>query len=386
MQKTESKKSSSNKIYELAKKSLHLKQEKKEKVLDQIGNLIDDAFEKGTVEFIDDAINIAYKNAEIEVFNIISDEVQISVECMFFKYKEKIYDSNIMLLPIMFKTNKNAEVTLPSIQAMEKIIKKALVNKRIYPNADFINLAVYRFDQETAENITMKNWWDSHKNIVEHFNQNEVESESQKNHESKVVIENGLLLSYYVIHLHHDIDEQENIPNISLMEDKEFWKNIFKPLHKTAQMWIEALPPASIFDAITDGKIFLENERLKNFLYDFITPEVEILLSPVEETDEPSQYAIIVVNQEDRTLISFYVYDIYQDTKDLFELVNDYSLQKVAPLFKYNDNITVEELNEYTQSKGIVDLNKKFKNSEYINTTDTFIGIYGYNKYQVYLN
>lgn len=385
MQNTEAKKTNQNKIYELAKKSLTLKNEKKDKILSKIGELIDDAFEKNNVEFIDEATNIAYKNSELEIFNVISDEIQISVECMLFEQNEHIYDSNIMLLPVMFKTLKNAEVTLPSIEELEKRMKSALVNSGKYPNADFINLAIYRFDQETAENLSIKEWWDSHKDIVEHFGQEEDEDSSNKTEHTQVTVEDGFLLTYYILHLHQDI-ENEEIPDLSVLDDKDFWKTIFKPLHQTAQLWIEALPPSGIFESITNGKILLENERLQSFLSDYVKPELELLLIPVEDTEDPSQYAVIMVDSEDRTLYSFYVYDIHTDTREMFEIINEKALQVGIPVFKANKPITVDELNGFSKSEYSVDFNKVFKDADYLNLEDSFMGLYGYSKYQRLLN
>lgn len=378
MQNTESKKIHNNQIYTLAKKSLPLTKPKKERALSQLGKIIGEAFEKNQDSVIDEATNLAYKNSEVDVFNIISEEIQISVECMVFESKNHSFYSNIMLLPVLFKSQKNTEIILPSIKEMEILMKQSLVEDNIYSNANFINFAAYRFDQKTAENLSLKEWWSTHRDIAHKFLDGMQEDIESKNERTKIVNKDGFLMVYYVLHLHYDM-ESEDAPNLNFLDNRQFWTSVYQKFNQPNILQVIAIPPDGIFESLTGGKVFLEYEQFSLFMSIFANSrEVEILVSPVETIDDPSQYCVFITNADDRTLVSFYAYDLYggmDEIKNMFEIICKYSHKHSIPFYKSTDCVMVEQLNEYASSNISIDLNKVFKHSEYVDVMGAFVNL-----------
>jgi hypothetical protein len=356
-----------NEIYQIAKKITSSKNDKKNSLLEKLIEKISESFEKNE-EKTDLALQYAIENNEKEVLDLLLDEVNYEIENTMYETSKGIYDSIMLLMPIVIKSNyKNVQI--PSINELEEKIREELFQANIIKNKNSFKLGSELVSQEVISNFKLIDFWKLHRNTIsESKNNTEIKKlRNQKNVQTKDYI--SIFYVAFVANQKSSSNEitqdLENILNLDFTE--EIWEKISSDL-SINDLTIKIIPPESVQNVVNNTSVLEEDEQFESFFHKYIhSEEIDIGFFKLKNND--SDFVVAFFDNESFILENFYVYE-KEDFDDFFISLTKLLIKYPEKnLYQFEDIINNEILLAWRDADEI-DISSYIKNSELLSLND----------------
>ena len=356
-----------NEIYQIAKKITKNKNQKKNKLLEKLIEKISESFEKNE-EKTDLALKYAIQNNEKEVLDLLLDEVNYEIENTVYETSKGTYDSMMLLMPIVIKSNyKN--IKIPSINELEEKIREELINAHIIQNPNSFKLGSHLLTQDEMNRFKMIDFWKLHRNtILESKNSVEIKKLRNKN---SVQTEDYISIFYLAFIANQKSSQQqitkdlENILNLDFTE--EIWEKISLDL-SVNDLNLKVYHPDSVQNIMHETENLVEDEEFESFFHKYMHNEdIDIGFFKFEDND--SNFVVAFFDNESFVLENFYVYekeDIDDFLYSLTKLLHHYPQKN---FYQFEEIINNSTLLEWRDNDAI-DLTSFLKNAQALSFND----------------
>lgn len=356
-----------NEIYQIAKKITKNKNQKKNNLLEKLIEKISESFEKNE-EKTDLALKYAIQNNEKEVLDLLLDEVNYEIENTVYETSKGTYDSMMLLMPIVIKSNyKN--IKIPSINELEEKIREELINAHIIQNPNSFKLGSHLLTQDEMNRFKMIDFWKLHRNtILESKNSVEIKKLRNKN---SVQTEDYISIFYLAFIANQKSSQQqitkdlENILNLDFTE--EIWEKISLDL-SVNDLNLKVYHPDSVQNIMHETENLVEDEEFESFFHKYMHNEdIDIGFFKFEDND--SNFVVAFFDNESFVLENFYVYekeDIDDFLYSLTKLLHHYPQKN---FYQFEEIINNSTLLEWRDNDAI-DLTSFLKNAQALSFND----------------
>lgn len=365
--KTEKIQIADNEIYQIAKKIASSKNDKKNNLLEKLIEKISESFEKNE-EKTDLALQYAIENNEKEVLDLILDEVNYEIENTMYETSKGIYDSIMLLMPIVIKSNyKN--VKIPSINELEEKISEELFQSNIIKNKNSFKLGSQLVSQEVINHFKLIDFWKLHRNTISESKSN---PEIKKLRNQKNIQTKDYISIFYVAFVANQkssgteiTKDLENILNLDFTE--EVWEKISSDL-SINDLTIKIIPPESVQNVVNNTSILEEDEEFESFFHKYIhSEEIDVGFFKLRNND--SDFVVAFFDNESFILENFYVYEKENFDDFLYSLTKLLVKYPEKNLYQFEEIINNEILLNWKDAEEI-DIASYMKKAELLSLND----------------
>lgn len=371
---------SENKIYILAKEITQTNdEEKKIKLFENLGELVNTIFKNKKQEEIEDAIQMAAENEEIEVMDVIMDDTEVEIENISYTKDGKSYNSSMLLLSCTMVSGEKI-VNIPSIMRFQTIIQDYLLKANIIVRREQFTLGAVRIDQDTIEDLSMQDWWNIHRNIVDDLGT--PENEKKLSSISQSDVEGGLIMFHLVPVLTLENDE-ESFLNELLDSSKydSLWTDIGKSL-STEKVGFNIMAPDYITQGMEEAKYVFQSAKLQLMIHEYQEYEnIEMGYIKLKSEDEHTDtYVVFFFDNEDYSLADFFIFETDGNESEMvIMLVNEMSGFHTEKLWHFETSITSDELDTWfdDDEDNSIDLTKLIESGHTIDLNQVLTAVHG---------
>lgn len=357
-----------NEIYQIAKKITKNKNQKKNNLLEKLIEKISESFEKNE-EKTDLALKYAIQNNEKEVLDLLLDEVNYEIENTVYETSKGTYDSMMLLMPIVIKSNyKN--IKIPSINELEEKIREELMNADIIKNPHSFKLGSYLLTQEEMNHFKMIDFWKLHRNTILE-SKNSVEIKKLRN-KKNIQTEDYISIFYLAFVANQKSSQQqkitkdlENILNLDFTE--EIWEKISLDL-SVNDLNLKVYPPDSVQNIMHETENLVEDEEFESFFHKYMYNEdMDVGFFKFEDND--SNFVVAFFDNESFILENFYVYEKEDIDDFLYSLTKLFHHYPQKNFYQFEEVINNSILVEWRDNDAI-DLTSFLKNAQALSLND----------------
>ena len=304
--------------------------------LDKLDLFVSDLMLNKKTEDINKLLDEYLNKNETEKFDSLMDSVSAAIENVEVVVDKKSYQSTMQIIPCTFTTS-TANCALPSINQMEEILRKKLLSHKIIEHPEQFHLGTVRLSQDAMESMNIDDWWNMHRDMVSEVMSSAKEDNIDKRDENTIIDEKVLSCFFLVCTLISRENNAHIVGNLfESINNVELWTSMFSELESDC-ITLSILPPATAIEALENVKydIFWNEYGAKN--------GVDLAYGEIEgNTDE---IAILLYDEEDKSLLQYYKYSTLGDKDDFLKTIIDRcSDRKRVNLTKLNKKITEEQL------------------------------------------
>ena len=371
---------SENKIYILAKEITQTEDEdKKIKLFENLGELVNTIFKNKKQEEIEDALQMAAEKEEIEVMDVIMDDTEVEIENISYTKEGKSYNSSMLLLSCTMVSGEKI-VNIPSIMRFQTTIQDHLLKANIIVRREQFTLGAIRIDQDTIEELSMQDWWNIHRNIVDDFgtpeNQKKLSSISQSD------VEGGLVMFHLVPVLTLEGDEKSFLNE--LLDSSKYdslWTDIGKSL-STEKVGFNIMAPDYISQGMEESKYVFQSAKLQFMIHEYQEYEnIEMGYIKLKGEDEHTDtYVVFFFDNEDYSLADFFIFETDGNESEMVTmLVNEMSGFHSEKLWHFDTSITADELDTWFEDDedNSIDLTKLIESGHTIDLNQVLTAVHG---------
>lgn len=362
-----------NNIYTIAKKISSLKDEQqRESLLATLNIEIANNFENNNSEIIEDAINSTLNDQDVITTNLLMDEIHFEIENICFEDDDgKDFDSTMWLLPILSISNsKNKVVSIPSIQKVESTISQHLLDKGIISDEKQFHLGTIRLNQEQVDSMTLQNWWDVHRDILNEDDGEHTE-ENIKLRNSVLNIEANNIFVFYLVPT--IVGQDGNFEILEKLhdshEDIDLWNDIGNQL-SSDDISFTVIAPAPIPESMEDVKYILQTTYFESFFQENIDENLtEVAYAKL--SDDSSHVVVLFFDGESNILHSFFKFEVNDDYSNFFPKITELCSNFKIDFFSFQEELSTEILNDWSQSNTPIELTNLLKTANKLDLEQT---------------
>lgn len=362
-----------NNIYTIAKKISSISDEQqRETLLAKLNIEIADNFEKNNSEIIEEAINSTLNDQDVITTNLLMDEIHFEIENICFEDDDgKEFDSTMWLLPVLSISNSNNKsVSIPSIQKVESTISKQLLAKGIISDEKQFHLGTIRLNQEQVDNMTLQNWWDVHRDILNEDDGEHAEENNQLRNSILNIEANNIFVFYLVPTIVGQDGNFEILEKLHAShEDIDLWSDIGKQLSSN-DISFTVIAPAPIPESMEDVKYILQTTYFESFFQENIEENLtEVAYAKL--SDDSSHIVVLFFDGESNLLHSFFKFEVNDDYSNFFPKITELCSNFKVDFYSIQEELSTEMLNNWSQSNTAIELTDILKTANKLDLEQT---------------
>lgn len=339
---------------------------------EQLNSVISGHFEQSNQEVIMEVLE-ASKYKKDNFSEILLEELDFEIENVLYENEAgKDVDSTMFIMPCLL-TSQLDSFNVPSINQFEQVLRQSLISKGIIKNEYQINIGTIRLAETDVENMSKQDWWNVHRDIIDEKTAVQETKEENKNIRNTVISykpASGVSIFYLVATI-EDYDNNSQICDslYELESDIEFWGDLMKKYEPNG-VKITTLPLMPIAEGIENANFIMEGVTFELFFEHGLEESSAVAYSQIKE--DPTKYVVFFFDEDTKYLNAFYYVNIYQDSQNFVcHLVELCLNHEETPLYSLNNPISQKQLNEWKETKQMVDFDKYLEDSNNIDLNET---------------
>lgn len=339
---------------------------------EQLNSVISGHFEQSNQEVIMEVLE-ASKYKKDNFSEILLEELDFEIENVLYGNEAgKDVDSTMFIMPCLL-TSQLDSFNVPSINQFEQVLRQSLISKGIIKNEYQINIGTIRLAETDVENMSKQDWWNVHRDIIDEKTADQETKEENKNIRNTVISykpASGVSIFYLVATI-EDYDNNSQICDslYELESDIEFWGDLMKKYEPNG-VKITTLPLMPIAEGIENANFIMEGVTFELFFEHGLEESSAVAYSQIKE--DPTKYVVFFFDEDTKYLNAFYYVNIYQDSQNFVcHLVELCLNHEETPLYSLNNPISQKQLNEWKETKQMVDFDKYLEDSNNIDLNET---------------
>ncbi len=339
---------------------------------EQLNSVISGHFEQSNQEVIMEVLE-ASKYKKDNFSEILLEELDFEIENVLYENEAgKDVDSTMFIMPCLL-TSQLDSFNVPSINQFEQVLRQSLISKGIIKNEYQINIGTIRLAETDVENMSKQDWWNVHRDIIDEKTADQETKEENKNIRNTVISykpASGVSIFYLVATI-EDYDNNSQICDslYELESDIEFWGDLMKKYEPNG-VKITTLPLMPIAEGIENANFIMEGVTFELFFEHGLEESSAVAYSQIKE--DPTKYVVFFFDEDTKYLNAFYYVNIYQDSQNFVcHLVELCLNHEETPLYSLNNPISQKQLNEWKETKQMVDFDKYLEDSNNIDLNET---------------
>ncbi len=366
-------KEETNQVYKIAKQiSSATNEDQENELIIELSNLLASNFEKSEEVELEEALQQALNDQDIELTNIILDEANFEIENLCIETPDgKEFDSTMQLMPCVLMSAEKT-LLLPSLNEIEASIRTQLVEAKIIESPEQFHLGTIFLSQEDVDRFSLLDWWKTHRDITEEDSSiNKEENAQIRTNKIRVNMTRGISMFFFVPVIVREENNEQILDNIfDSYIDVDFWNNLSHKMQLLGEYGMLLFPPMAIADTMTDTKIIMQDIEFGLFFEEH-SREDNVEIGYIKLEDKEDNYAVIFFDGYAQLLFQFYRYETEDDPSGFVTMLIEKCLEQGKTLYSFDSTITQDTLISWARNKEAIDITKLMKDSNQIDLEKT---------------